>query len=227
MSGPEQQAVHLRAEGLERRFGARRVLEGATLEVRGGETVALLGENGSGKSTLLQLLAGVLAADAGVATLDGLPLLAPAHRARARVGYVPEAANPFPWLSAGELLDLVAALKGTARVDDALVERLGVVPLLGQRVGALSLGQRRRTGLCAALTGAPSLLLLDEPTNGLDGDGVRLLAALLDEHRGAGGATLLATHDRAFAAAVATRGVRVRQGRLEPVLDLVPPSDRR
>ena len=208
--------MELRVSSLSKRFGARRVLDGVSLAVAGPGTTALLGENGSGKSTLLAILAGVLGADGGTATLDEQSLLAPAWAARRDLGYVAEAAAPFPHLTAGELRDLVCAIKRCAPPGDELTERLGVAPLLGQRIGSMSLGQRRRVCLLVALAGQPRLLLLDEPTNGLDPDGARLLADLLAEHAAAGGATLLATHDLAFAANVASRRLRLAAGRIAP-----------
>src|SRR5262249_21628906 len=129
------------------------------------------------------------------------------------VGYAPEAAELPPHLGVGELVALVAALKRCSLPPAALVERLGVGPLLKQRLGALSLGQRRRAGLLAALVGDPELLLLDEPTNGLDADGIAMLAGLLREREEAGRAAMVATHDRAFIARVAVAEVEIRAGR--------------
>ena len=114
---------------------------------------------------------------------------------------MPEAGDPPPHLTVAELGALVAALK---RVDAALpVERLQLAGFLDQRIGSLSLGQRRRACLAAALLGDPWLLVLDEPTNGLDPGGAEVLAGLLREHTAAGGAALVATHDLRFADAVA------------------------
>ena len=208
-------STHLTVRGLTRRFGARSVLRGVDLDLGGGECAALLGENGSGKSTLLRILGGILHADGGTATLDGVSLLAPEHRGRAGVGFMAEADSPLSYLTVGELLDVVATLKGAPRAAPADLERLGVAPLLGQSVGSLSLGQRQRTCLQAALLGAPRLLLLDEPTNGLDPEGVALTVALLDEHRARGGAALLTTHDLGFAAALGARRLRLEAGRVD------------
>ena len=108
------------------------------------------------------------------------------------LGYAPEASDLPAHLGVGELVAL-AALKRCDPPSPELADRLGVTPLLPQRLGSLSLGQRRRAGLLAALVGDPDLLVLDEPTNGLDADGIAVLAALLRE-RGGRGAALVATH---------------------------------
>jgi ABC-2 type transport system ATP-binding protein len=202
---------HLRVHAVVKRLGGRRVLDGVSLDVPGG-AAALVGPNGVGKSTLLRVAAGLLDADEGSVTLDG-ELLSHA-RTRRRLGYVPEAADPPPQLTVREVVTLAASLKDSAPPGDDVVERLGVTSFIDQRVGALSLGQRRRACLLAALAGAPPLMILDEPTNGLDPGGVDMLAALLVE-RAAAGVVLLATHDLHFAARVGARVVSLRDGRID------------
>ncbi|MDC3962893.1 ABC transporter ATP-binding protein [Polyangium jinanense] len=196
-------------------LGGRRVLDGVSLSAARGDVVALFGDNGAGKSTLLRILAGVLDADGGRATLDGASILGPRAAARAHVGYVPEAADAPAHLSPRELAALVAALKRVPLPDEALLERLGLRAYWDRPFGGLSLGQRRRSCLCAAILGDVRLLLLDEPTNGLDAAGVRELATLLEERRAAGTTILVATHDPAFAEAIGATRVRLSAGKLE------------
>jgi ABC-2 type transport system ATP-binding protein len=204
----------LRVEGLRKRFGGREVLLGVSFTCAAGENAVLLGQNGAGKSTVLRVLAGVIEPEAGEATLEGASLLAKSGKIRARIGYVPEGADPPPHLTTAELLDLVVALKRADPPPPALLERLGVPPLLEQPIQSLSLGQRRRACLAAALVGDPVLLLLDEPTNGLDPGGIATLAELLRERRSAGRAALVTTHDLAFADAIEGRRVALSGGRV-------------
>ena len=206
--------MSLAIDGIRKRFGGREVLRGATLTAAPGERIALLGPNGTGKSTLLAIVAGLIEPEAGAVTLDGVSLLGREVRARARLGYVPEAADAPPHLTVSELLALVSALKRAASPPEPLLARLGVLPLLDQPVGSLSLGQRRRACLAAALVGDPALLVLDEPTNGLDPGGVDALASLLRERGASGGVALVATHDLAFAAALEARCARLDGGRV-------------
>ncbi len=187
----------LKIKDVGKRLGGRRVLDKVGLELDGG-VLAVVGPNGCGKTTLLRIVAGVLAPDEGDVLLDG-------HRLdRAHLGYVPEAADPPAHLTVDELLALVAALRRAAPLARELRAELGLDGIAGQRIGSLSLGQRRRACLGAALVGGPWLLVLDEPTNGLDPAGVDLLARLLGEHA-VRGAILVATHDLDFAEGLGAR----------------------
>jgi ABC-2 type transport system ATP-binding protein len=208
--------VSLSIARLGKYLGGREVLASVDLTANAGEAVALFGENGSGKSTLLRILAGVLDADSGHATLEGISILGPSGAARARVGYVPEAADAPAHLSPRELVALVAALKRAAPLPAPLLERLGLGEYWDRPIGGLSLGQRRRSCLAAALVGDVRLLLLDEPTNGLDPSGVRELAAILGERCHEGAIALVATHDHAFAEALGATKIHLASGCIHP-----------
>lgn len=201
-------------QGLRKVLGGHLVLDDLSLTARQGETIALFGENGAGKSTLLRILAGVLDADGGRANLDEVSILGPNATFRARVGYVPEAADAPAFLSPHELVQLVAALKRANMPSQSLQDRLGVSPYWNRPIGGLSLGQRRRSCLLAALIGEIRLLLLDEPTNGLDPTGVQELAQILLEQQESGTITLVATHDHAFSKLLAGREIRLVAGRI-------------
>ncbi len=194
-------------------LGGRRALDDVSITWDRPGTLVVSGENGAGKSTLLRVVSGILQADAGEVVIFGHRLSVARVAALRHVGYAPEAADLPAHLGVAELAALVAALKRCDRPPPSLADRLGVTPLLQKRLGALSLGQRRRAGLYAALVGDPDLLLLDEPTNGLDADGAAMLAELLHERARAGRATVVATHDRPFIAEVAAAEVPMRAGK--------------
>ena len=179
----------VKVEGLMKAFGGRIVLRKVSLTVGEGERIVLLGPNGCGKSTLLQIVAGVLSADAGRVAVA------------APFGFAPERPDMPEHLFVREWLDLVASLK-RARWTEGDLELFEIRPLLGTKIGAMSLGQRQRVSLTAAFIGSPPLLLLDEPTNGLD---ARSRGAVIARLRAA--TSLLATHDRALADELATRVV--------------------
>lgn len=200
--------------GVRKLLGGRLALDGADLRWDRPGALVVFGENGAGKSTLLRVIAGILNADAGEVVIQGHRLATERVAALRHVGYAPEAAELPAHLGVGELVALVAALKRCDRPSPALVERLGLTGLLGRRFGGLSLGQRRRAGLLAALVGDPDLLLLDEPTNGLDVEGIAVMVELLRERAEAGQAAVLASHDRGFMERVAAATIELRAGRL-------------
>ena len=202
--------------GMSKWLGVNKVLDEVSFDVSSGQTLALFGQNGAGKSTLLRILAGVMDPDAGRATLDGEQLLEGKVSGKTRLGYVPEAADAPPHLTPRELLGLVASLKQVALPNAELLARVGIDGYLDQFIGSLSLGQRRRTCLAAALCGDVKLLLLDEPTNGLDSSGVTMLVDVLGAHARGGGISVVATHDEPFAAQLDARRLRLVAGRLAP-----------
>jgi ABC-2 type transport system ATP-binding protein len=185
----------LELEGVSKYFGARCAVHGATLAVRSGERVAVLGDNGSGKSTLLAIASGVLDADGGRV---GRPV---------GIGYAPEKPDIPDHLLVVEWLDVVGSLKGANLRDP---DELGIRSLLGKRVSTLSLGQRQRVSLCVAFLGEPPLLVLDEPTNALDHDA---RAAVIERLRGA--TVLVATHDEDLVESLSARVVRMKNGRID------------
>jgi ABC-type multidrug transport system ATPase subunit len=200
--------VTVKVTNVSKRLGGNQVLSEVSFDHDVG-VLAVLGENGAGKSTLLQIVVGLIRADSGAVTIGGQAPLAARHC----LGFVPEAADPLPFLSVYELLSLVSVVKSAPLPEDA-IDALLLRPLLDQRIGTLSLGQRRRACLAAALVGRPWLLVLDEPTNGLDADGAETLALTLERHVAGGGAALVATHDVAFCERVARQTVRLRAGRV-------------
>jgi energy-coupling factor transport system ATP-binding protein len=189
---------------------ARPVFQDFSLDLREGEAIALLGDNGAGKTTLLRLAKGLLKPGAGrVRAASGRPLMK-------EVGLVFQ--NPDDGLFAASVEDECAFLPrnlGLARPRDrarAVLDRLGMAGMAGRVPFTLSYGEKRRVSLAAVLAGGARILCLDEPTAGLDRANLAILAELLREHARAGGGVLFATHDPAFAAAVATRTVRLDGG---------------
>jgi ABC-type multidrug transport system ATPase subunit len=193
--------VTLAVEALSVRRGGRVVIADVALEVAAGEIVGVVGRNGCGKSTLLMAIAGVLAPRAGQITIAGAAVWGTRReqlRARRALGYVPEGADPPGFLLGGELWALVATTRGCRPPPPALAEALGLDELRDVAIERMSLGQRRRACLGAALLGPPELLVLDEPDNGLDARRLDALVALLRAHAADGRACLLASHDAAL-----------------------------
>ena len=193
--------VVLRVERLRVKRGGRVILDELELTASAGEIVGIVGKNGCGKSTLLLAIAGVLAPSDGRVLIDGASVWGVARdrvRARKQLGFVPEGADPPGFLLAGELWAMCAASRGTEPPSPQLIDRLGLDELRDLALERMSLGQRRRACLGAALLGPPKLLVLDEPDNGLDVRRTDALVALVRDHAAAGHAAILATHDAAL-----------------------------
>jgi ABC-type multidrug transport system ATPase subunit len=134
----------------------------------------LLGPNGAGKSTLMRTLATLQSADSGSATLGEIDVLREPDRVRALLGYLPQDFGVYPKVSAWELLDHLARLKGLVdarqrrETVDALLRRVNLYEVRKQKLGGYSGGMRQRFGIAQALLGNPKLVIVDEPTAGLD-----------------------------------------------------------
>ena len=202
----------LRVESLAVRRGGRTIFEDLSLAVVPGEIVGLVGPNGCGKSTLLACVAGVLPPRDGHVRVGGASVWGPRRerqRARAALGYVPEAADPPAFLRASELWALCAAARGVSMPGEALIARLGLEELRELTLERMSLGQRRRACLGAALLGPPSLLVLDEPDNGLDARRTDALEVVLRDHAATGRACIVASHDAGMLDRIGARVVRL------------------
>ncbi|MFJ5720724.1 ABC transporter ATP-binding protein [Streptomyces sp. NPDC093149] len=211
----------LRAERVSREAGGRLVLDGVHLAPPPGATVGLIGPNGSGKSTLLRVLAGVLAPETGVVTLDGRRLDEIGRRTVARrVAVVDQHAVTQVELS---VLDVVRlgriphrrAWAAPGREDDEAVrealERTGLADRCGQSWHTLSGGERQRVQIARALAQRPRELLLDEPTNHLDIQHQLELMSLIASLPLTG---VIALHDLNLAAMFCDRIVVMKQGRV-------------
>jgi len=163
----------IEAQGVSKRYGAVRALDGVSLRAAEGGVVGLLGQNGAGKTTLLRIITGYLAATSGRVLIRGVdPLLSP-EEAKKHLGYMPEHPPLYDEMTAREYLCFVSRLKGVHRGDvkdhvREVMEVAGLSDMRNRLLGHLSKGYRQRAGLAQALCGDPEVLVLDEPTSGLD-----------------------------------------------------------
>jgi putative ABC transport system ATP-binding protein len=220
---------HLEIRRLSKRLpsGGRElvILDDVDLTIAPGEFVAILGPSGSGKSTLLGLMAGLDRPSAGEVRLDGEPIEALSEDALARlrrrkIGFVFQAYQLLANLTALENVLLPLELLGRPDADArgaALLASVGLAERGHHYPVQLSGGEQQRVALARAFAAEPAILLADEPTGNLDSANGERILALLAELRARHGTTLvLVTHDPAVAA-LASRRVHLRDGRIERI----------
>ena len=187
----------LRARGLEKRYGRKRVLAGVDVDLASGGFLLVTGPNGSGKTTLLRLCAGL-----ALPTRGELEVAVE----RAGLGYLGHEPLVYRELTAVENLELYGRLYRVAERRERigmLLERFGLWEARNDRVASYSRGMTQRLALCRVLLHEPTLLVLDEPYTALDAEGAALLDRELAERRGAH-AFLVSTHDPDRLAPLAT-----------------------
>ena len=194
--GAPANAVAFRAEGLVKRFGARRALDGVDIEVARGAAMGLAGANGAGKTTFIKCALDLCAADAGRVEIFGLDSRHAA--ARARLAYVPERFVPPYYLLGREFLAMTLELAGTtfdrARAE-ALAAELELDPQALERpVRQLSKGMTQKLGLAACFLLQRDLYVLDEPMSGLDPAGRAAVKSVLARLNRGGSALLFTSH---------------------------------
>src|ERR1043166_9688479 len=191
--------MDLRIEHLSKTYGnGTRALNDVSLTIPRG-MFGLLGPNGAGKSTLMRILATMQEADSGSARLGDIDVLRDKDSVRRTLGYLPQEFGLYPKVTAENLLDHFAVLKGITdrderrRIVDALFEQTNLQGARRQQLGAYSGGMRQRFGIAVALLGKPGLIIVDEPTAGLDpAERVRFLNLLAE--LGENAVVILSTH---------------------------------
>jgi putative ABC transport system ATP-binding protein len=201
-----------------------RALRGVTLQIRRGEFLALVGPSGSGKTTLMNLIGGLDSVTTGSLTVLGRDLVKMSRRGRAslrlaHIGFVFQAYNLVPVLTASENVELILELGGMGRAERRkraleILDQLGLGELAKRRPGELSGGQQQRVAVARAVAGRPELVLADEPTANLDSENAETLMHLMRSLRDEQGMSFIfSTHD-ARVQAHAARIVELRDGRV-------------
>lgn len=166
--------IELQIENLSKTYAnGVKALDNVTLTIPQG-MYGLLGQNGAGKSTLMRTLATLQEADAGTVKMGDIDVLRDRDEVRRRLGYLPQDFGVYPRISALDMLDHLALLKGIVnggerkRLVEAMLQKVNLYEHRKKALASFSGGMRQRFGIAQALIGNPSLLIVDEPTAGLD-----------------------------------------------------------
>ena len=176
-----------------------RALKGVSLELPPG-VFGLLGPNGSGKTTLMKIVATLLEPDSGTIQMNGSDLLTHKTHTRRMLGYLPQDFGLYPTLTARQMLDYLAKLKGISNKNErrtlveALLEKVNLAEEPTQPLREFSGGMRQRLGIAQALIGEPELIIVDEPTAGLDPQERVRFHNLISETAGENTVVILSTH---------------------------------
>jgi lipopolysaccharide export system ATP-binding protein len=209
----------LKAASVVKSYGGRRVVDGISLEVKGGEVVGLLGPNGAGKTTTFHMMVGLVQPDDGRVVMNDDDLTsAPIHqRARAGISYLPQESSVFRRLTVDEnlrailqTLDLNAAEQQERA--NALMKMLGVTHLASHKAITLSGGERRRVEIARALVLSPFFLLLDEPFTGIDPIAVAEIQKIVRRLINSGIGILITDHNVRETLGICDRAYIVNEG---------------
>ncbi len=212
----------LSAQGLQKSFRSRQVVQDFGFEIRQGEVVGLLGPNGAGKTTCFYMVVGLIEPDGGRITLDdedntGLPM----HlRARRGIGYLPQEASVFRRLSVADNVLAVLELRPDLNIEarrrelDALLDELKITHLANQKGISLSGGERRRVEIARALAANPRYMLLDEPFAGVDPISVGEIQRIVRHLRDRGIGVLLTDHNVREALGICEHAYILNEGKV-------------
>ena len=194
-------------------------LKGVSLELPPG-VFGLLGPNGSGKTTLMKIVATLLEPDSGTIEMNGVDLITRKDHTRRMLGYLPQDFGLYPTLTARQMLDYFAKLKGITNkkerhaLIDALLERVNLSSEPTQPLGEFSGGMRQRLGIAQALIGEPELIIVDEPTAGLDPQERVRFHNLISETASENTVVILSTHIVSDVSNLCSRMAIIQKGKI-------------
>jgi ABC-2 type transport system ATP-binding protein len=207
----------LEVRGLSKSYGSLPAVRDVSFRLEPGQVLGYLGPNGSGKSTTVKMLTGLLAPSHGQVTQDGHDIHKHLVAYRKRLGYVPEEANLYPYLTGEEYLQMVATLRAmpnslkVMRID-SLLKLFSLWPHRHVAVGSYSKGMRQRVLLIAALMDNPDVLILDEPMSGLDVTSSLVLKHVIQELSAFGKAIFFCSHVLEVVEKICSQLIILRKG---------------
>ncbi len=209
----------LEAQGLSKSYGSVPAVLDVTFRLEPGQVLGYLGPNGSGKSTTVKMLTGLLQPTRGQVTQNGEDIQKNLVEYRKRLGYVPEEANLYPYLTGEEYLEMIGTLRampGARRKTriDALLQLFALAPHRHVTVGSYSKGMRQRILLIGALMDNPDVLILDEPMSGLDVTSSLVLKSLIQSLSARGKAIFFCSHVLEVVEKICSKLIILRKGQV-------------
>ena len=161
--------AQLEINGISKSYGKKTVLDSFSAKMSDG-VYGLLGPNGAGKTTLINIIAGILSADCGNISINGVDKAKSGKAYYNSIGFMPQYPKFYPNYTAAEIMEYMAALKGVENKErgNELLNFVNLYDSRDKKVGAFSGGMRQRLAIAAAMSNDPEILILDEPTAGLD-----------------------------------------------------------
>ena len=206
--------MSIEVKNISKSYGAQKALDNISFSVKKGEIVGFLGPNGAGKSTLMKILTTYIAADEGLASVNGNDVVLNQKLVQQSVGYLPEHNPLYLDLYVREYLAFNADVYKVAksRIDEVIV-LTGLSPESHKKIGQLSKGYRQRVGLATALLHNPDVLILDEPTTGLDPNQLVEIRELI-KNIGKDKTVFLSTHIMQEVEAICDRIIIINNGKI-------------
>ena len=209
----------LEARGLTKYYSAITGVRDVNFRIERGAVLGLLGPNGSGKSTTVGMLTGLLEPSGGSVTLHGADIRADLLRYKQGLGYVPEEAQLYTWMSGAEYLTFCARLRGLGRAQterrvDALLDIFGLQSDRDAAMSAYSKGMRQKILLSAALVHNPTIVVLDEPCSGLDVGATLVIRSLIQRLARSGRIVIYSSHELEMVERVCAEVLILREGRV-------------
>ena len=210
----------IKTTNLTKSYGKNRGIIDVNISVNEGEIYGFIGPNGAGKSTMIKTLLNFLFPTGGSAQLLGLDCVTGSREIKTQTAYVPSEINYYEELTVGDLLAYSDSFYPAAdrAYTQSLIERFELET--DKKIGELSMGNKKKVALVAALSCRPKLMILDEPTNGLDPLMRQTLFEALNEQRQAGCTIFLSSHNLDEVQSLCSRVAIIREGRIVDIKEL-------
>lgn len=213
----DNSSMSITVSNVTKSYGHQKALDDVSFTIPAGEIVGFIGPNGAGKSTMMKIITGFFAADSGSVSVCGLQAGPGATEMKRLIGYLPENNPLYLDMYVREYLGYVADLyrmgNKSREAVNSVIERTGLTPEQGKKIGALSKGYRQRVGLAQALIHDPQVLILDEATTGLDPNQIVEIRSLISE-AGREKTVMLSTHIMQEVEAICSRVIIIDHGHI-------------